>query len=153
MSTSHYSTRQLCVHQFATSAPAPTRSFPVYFQDGEVVYPEFAYPLRKEIVPIYAAALIAFFVPFFFFALFSLRLRSVNSLLTTTMGLLKSLITAAVLQVERNASSITKSNTHLMLGVVEMAHWRSQTSLLRRLQAQYYTRLSAFRKRFCRHHV
>jgi diacylglycerol diphosphate phosphatase/phosphatidate phosphatase len=32
--------------------PAPSRSFPVYFQDGEIVYPQFAYPLRKEIVPI-----------------------------------------------------------------------------------------------------
>ena len=46
--------------------PAPTRSFPLYFQDENVVYPEFAYPLRKEIIPIWAAALIAFIVPFFF---------------------------------------------------------------------------------------
>ena len=29
--------------------PAPTRSFPVLFQDGQIVYPQFAYPLRKEI--------------------------------------------------------------------------------------------------------
>ncbi|KAJ3830435.1 acid phosphatase/Vanadium-dependent haloperoxidase [Lentinula raphanica] len=79
--------------------PAPNRSFPVYFQDGEVVYPQFAYPLRKEIVPIYAAALIAFLVPFFFFTLFQIRRRSLNDWLTTTMGLLKSLITAAVFQV------------------------------------------------------
>jgi diacylglycerol diphosphate phosphatase/phosphatidate phosphatase len=27
--------------------PAPSRSFPVIFQDGEIVYPEFAYPLRN----------------------------------------------------------------------------------------------------------
>ncbi|KAJ7349442.1 phosphatidic acid phosphatase type 2/haloperoxidase [Mycena albidolilacea] len=79
--------------------PAPSRSFPVYFQDGEVVYPEFAYPIRKEIVPIFAAALIAFFVPFFFFALFQARRRSLDDLCTTTLGLLKSLITAAVFQV------------------------------------------------------
>ncbi|KAK7043717.1 hypothetical protein VNI00_008329 [Paramarasmius palmivorus] len=79
--------------------PAPSRSFPVYFQNGEVVYPQFAYPLRKEIVPIFAAALIAFFAPFFFFCLFQVRRRSMNDLLTTTMGLLKSLITAAVFQV------------------------------------------------------
>ncbi|THU99347.1 acid phosphatase/Vanadium-dependent haloperoxidase [Dendrothele bispora CBS 962.96] len=79
--------------------PAPSRSFPVYFQDGEVVYPQFAYPLRKEIVPIFAAALIAFFVPFFFICIFQFRLRSPNHILTTTMGLLKSLITAAVFQV------------------------------------------------------
>jgi membrane-associated phospholipid phosphatase len=79
--------------------PAPSRSFPVYFQDGEVVYPQFAYPLRKEIVPIWAAALIAFFAPFFFFTLFQARRRSLDDWLTTTLGLLKSLITAAVFQV------------------------------------------------------
>jgi diacylglycerol diphosphate phosphatase/phosphatidate phosphatase len=32
--------------------PAPSRSFPVIFQDGEIVYPEFAYPLRNEIIPV-----------------------------------------------------------------------------------------------------
>ncbi|KAI0050024.1 acid phosphatase/Vanadium-dependent haloperoxidase [Auriscalpium vulgare] len=79
--------------------PAPSRSFPIYFQDGQVVYPQFAYPLRKEVVPIWAAALIAFFVPFFFFVLFQIRRRSMNDFLTTNMGLLKSLITAAVFQV------------------------------------------------------
>ncbi|PPQ68501.1 hypothetical protein CVT26_003440 [Gymnopilus dilepis] len=79
--------------------PAPTRNFPIYFQDGEVVYPQFAYPLRKEIVPIWAAALIAFFVPFFFISLFQVRRRSLDDWLTTIMGLLKSLITAAVFQV------------------------------------------------------
>lgn len=26
--------------------PAPSRSFPVYFPSGDIVYPEFAYPLR-----------------------------------------------------------------------------------------------------------
>ncbi|KAG6879958.1 hypothetical protein C0992_008892 [Termitomyces sp. T32_za158] len=79
--------------------PAPNRLFPVYFQNGEVVYPQFAYPLRTEIIPIWAAALIAFFVPFFFFCLFQARRRSIDDLLTTTMGLLKSLITAALFQV------------------------------------------------------
>ncbi|KDQ33706.1 hypothetical protein PLEOSDRAFT_1052550 [Pleurotus ostreatus PC15] len=83
----------------ARSTPAPSRSFPVYFADGQVVYPQFAYPLRKEIIPIWAAALIAFFVPFFFICLFQARRRSMNDLLTTTMGVLKSLITAAVFQV------------------------------------------------------
>lgn len=28
--------------------PAPSRSFPITFSDGEIVYPEFAYPLRNE---------------------------------------------------------------------------------------------------------
>ena len=38
--------------------PAPTRSFAITFNDGEIVYPQFAYPLRNEIIPIWAAALI-----------------------------------------------------------------------------------------------
>ncbi|WVQ85803.1 hypothetical protein IAT38_007971 [Cryptococcus sp. DSM 104549] len=79
--------------------PAPTRSFPVFNVDGSIAYPEFAYPLRKNIVPIYAAALIAFFVPFVFFVLFQIRIRSPEALLGTTMGLLESLITGAVFQV------------------------------------------------------
>jgi diacylglycerol diphosphate phosphatase/phosphatidate phosphatase len=29
--------------------PAPSRSFPITFSDGEIVYPEFAYPLRNEV--------------------------------------------------------------------------------------------------------
>ncbi|KAG8743887.1 hypothetical protein FRC10_011177 [Ceratobasidium sp. 414] len=79
--------------------PAPSRSFPVYFDSGEIVYPQFAYPLRKEIIPIWLAALIAFIAPFFFFCLFQSRRRSIEDLLCTTMGLLMSLITAAVFQV------------------------------------------------------
>ncbi|KAG9124438.1 hypothetical protein FRC07_011633 [Ceratobasidium sp. 392] len=79
--------------------PAPSRSFPVYYDSGEIVYPQFAYPLRKEIIPIWLAALIAFIVPFFFFCLFQARRRSIEDLLCTTMGLLMSLITAAVFQV------------------------------------------------------
>ncbi|KAF8188352.1 acid phosphatase/Vanadium-dependent haloperoxidase [Pholiota molesta] len=63
--------------------PAPTRSFP------------FAYPLRKEILPIWLAALIAFIVPFFFFTLFQIRRRSLDDWLTTNLGL----VTAAVFQV------------------------------------------------------
>ena len=39
--------------------PAPSRSFPITFSDGEVVYPQFAYPLRTEIIPIWEAALLA----------------------------------------------------------------------------------------------
>ena len=33
--------------------PAPSRSFPVTFVGGQIVYPQFAYPLRHEIVPIW----------------------------------------------------------------------------------------------------
>lgn len=82
-----------------TLAPAPNRSFPVFHPDGSVVYPEYAYPVRKEIVPIWLAAFIAFVAPFVFFVLFQIRRRSLDDLFTTIMGLLKSLITAAVFQV------------------------------------------------------
>jgi diacylglycerol diphosphate phosphatase / phosphatidate phosphatase len=56
--------------------PAPSRSFPISFRDGEVVYPQFAYPVRKEIVPIWAAALLAVLVPLFFFFICQIRVRS-----------------------------------------------------------------------------
>lgn len=62
----------------------------MYFQDGSVVYPQFAYPLRKEIIPIWVATLIAFIVPFFFFTLFQVRRKSMDDWLTTNFGLLRS---------------------------------------------------------------
>ncbi|KAH7356231.1 phosphatidic acid phosphatase type 2/haloperoxidase [Pyrenochaeta sp. MPI-SDFR-AT-0127] len=79
--------------------PAPSRSFPVIFQDGEIVYPEYAYPLRREIVPIWAAALMAFFIPFLVFLIVQIRARSFWDLNNATIGLLYSLISAAVFQV------------------------------------------------------
>ncbi|KAF5330479.1 hypothetical protein D9619_005984 [Psilocybe cf. subviscida] len=79
--------------------PAPNRSFPIYQPNGAVTYPQFAYPLRKEIIPIWLAALLAWIIPFIFFTLFQIRRRSLDDWLTTNMGLLKSLITAAVFQV------------------------------------------------------
>lgn len=50
-------------------------------------------------IPIYAAALLAFFVPFVFFVIMQIRRRSFHDLTATTIGLLMSLITAAVFQV------------------------------------------------------
>lgn len=79
--------------------PAPSRSFPVYFQDGELVYPEFAYPLRKEIVPIWAAALLAALVPITIFLIMQIRVKSFWDVNNAIVGLLYSLITAAVFQV------------------------------------------------------
>jgi membrane-associated phospholipid phosphatase len=72
---------------------------PVVFNDGEIVYPQFAYPLRNEIVPIWAAALMAFFIPFAVFLIVQIRARSFWDLNNATIGLLYSLITAAVFQV------------------------------------------------------
>ncbi|ROW15818.1 hypothetical protein VPNG_02496 [Cytospora leucostoma] len=79
--------------------PAPTRSFAVTFSDGEVVYPEFAYPLRKEIVPIWAAALLAALVPIFVILVMQIRIRSFWDVNNGVIGLLYALITAAVFQV------------------------------------------------------
>ncbi|KAI0883104.1 acid phosphatase/Vanadium-dependent haloperoxidase [Annulohypoxylon maeteangense] len=79
--------------------PAPTRSFPVTFSDGEVVYPEFAYPLRKEIIPIWLAAFLAAVIPIVIILLMQIRVRSFWDVNNAVIGLLYSLITAAVFQV------------------------------------------------------
>jgi diacylglycerol diphosphate phosphatase/phosphatidate phosphatase len=79
--------------------PAPSRSFPVRFSDGEVVYPQFAYPLRDEIVPIWAAAMLAAFVPIAVILIMQIRVRSFWDVNNGVIGLLYSLITAAVFQV------------------------------------------------------
>jgi len=79
--------------------PAPARSFPVYFQDGELVYPQFAYPLRKEIVPIWLAALLGSLIPIVVILFMQIRVRSFWDVNNAIIGLLYSLITAAVFQV------------------------------------------------------
>ncbi|KAI0477561.1 acid phosphatase/Vanadium-dependent haloperoxidase [Xylariaceae sp. FL0804] len=79
--------------------PAPTRSFPVTFSDGEVVYPQFAYPLRDEIIPIWLAALLAALIPIFAILIMQIRVRSFWDVNNGVIGLLYSLITAAVFQV------------------------------------------------------
>jgi len=79
--------------------PAPSRSFPVYFQDGEIVYPQFAYPMRNEIIPIWAAAMLGVFVPIFVILICQIRIRSFWDVNNSVIGLLYSLITAAVFQV------------------------------------------------------
>ncbi|CAG8975066.1 hypothetical protein HYALB_00009928 [Hymenoscyphus albidus] len=78
---------------------APSRSFPIFFQDGEIVYPQFAYPMRNEIVPIWAAALLAALVPIAVFLICQIRIRSFWDVNNATIGLFYSLITAAVFQV------------------------------------------------------
>ncbi|CAF0900452.1 unnamed protein product [Adineta ricciae] len=79
--------------------PVPNRVFPVYFTNGEIVNPEFGYPYQKNIVPIWLAALLAFIVPFLFIMIMQIRLRNFNDANAAIMGLLFSLISAAVFQV------------------------------------------------------
>ncbi|RFU76037.1 hypothetical protein TARUN_6198, partial [Trichoderma arundinaceum] len=79
--------------------PAPTRSFAVTFSDGEIVWPEFGYPLRKEIIPIWLAAFLASVVPIVIILLMQIRIRSFWDVNNGVIGLLYSLISAAVFQV------------------------------------------------------
>ncbi|KAF6754613.1 lipid phosphate phosphatase 1 [Ephemerocybe angulata] len=79
--------------------PAPTRYFPILNLDGSVVHPEYALPRKKQIIPVWASALIAIFVPVLAFSLAQIRRKSIDDFLTTTMGVLKSVTTAAFLQV------------------------------------------------------
>lgn len=79
--------------------PAPSRSFPIRFADGEIVYPEFGYPLRDEIIPIWAAAMLAALVPIAIILIMQIRIRSFWDVNNGVIGLLYSLITAAVFQV------------------------------------------------------
>lgn len=119
--------------------PAPSRSFPLYNQNGDVVYPQFAYPLRKEVVPIWLSALLSFLIPFIFFSLFQIRRRSLNDLANTTMGLLKSLITAAVFQVRLSAHKNDSTADLLLKGLPQMVDRRPPPAFLCCLQAQHPT--------------
>jgi hypothetical protein len=55
--------------------------------------------MRHEIVPIWAAAMIAVLVPIFIFLLCQIRVRSFWDLNNAVLGLLYSVISAAVFQV------------------------------------------------------
>lgn len=79
--------------------PRPARSFAVTFSNGEVVYPQFAYPLRDEVIPIWLAAFLASVVPIVIMALMQIRVRSFWDFNNAVLGLLYSLITAALFQV------------------------------------------------------
>lgn len=85
--------------QIYEAPPAPTRSFAVTFANGEVVNPEFAYPLRKEIIPIWLAALLAALIPILVILFMQMRIRSFWDVNNGIIGLLYSLIGAAVFQV------------------------------------------------------
>jgi diacylglycerol diphosphate phosphatase/phosphatidate phosphatase len=81
--------------------PAPSRSFPITFNNNlnEIVYPQFGYPLRNEIIPIWASALMSFFIPFTIFLICAIRVRSFWDLNNSILGVLYALIGAAVFQV------------------------------------------------------
>ncbi|KAG9006257.1 hypothetical protein FRB94_000882 [Tulasnella sp. JGI-2019a] len=79
--------------------PAPTRNFPITFVAGAIVYPDYAYPLLQEIVPIWLVALLSFIIPFAAFCVFQIKQPSAEYFLDTTVGLVQGLVTAALFQV------------------------------------------------------
>ena len=63
------------------------------------MYPEFAYPNRHEIIPIWLAALLASLIPIAIILLCQIRVRSFWDTSNAILGLLYALIAAAVFQV------------------------------------------------------
>ncbi|KAG2020839.1 lipid phosphate phosphatase 1 [Coprinopsis cinerea AmutBmut pab1-1] len=63
------------------------------------MYPEYSFPRKTQIVPIWASALMAIFIPLVFFVLAQARRQSVDDLLTTFLGLIKSVVSSSVFQV------------------------------------------------------
>lgn len=79
--------------------PPAHRMFPVTFQDGEVVYPQFAYPAINQYIPSHAATLLGVGVPIAVILLCQIRVRSFWDINNGIMGLLYSQIGSAVFQV------------------------------------------------------
>jgi diacylglycerol diphosphate phosphatase / phosphatidate phosphatase len=61
--------------------------------------PQFAYEPRRQIIPVWAAVLLASLVPIFFFALAQFRVRSLMDFVVASFGVLQALITSSVFQV------------------------------------------------------
>ena len=79
--------------------PAANRVFPVYFRNGEVVNPEFSYPLQNMIIPTWLSTLLAFLVPTVFILLMQIRVRSFNDINAGVMGLIYAVLCGSVFQV------------------------------------------------------
>lgn len=79
--------------------PTARREFPINFQDGEVVQPEFAYPIHRYILPIWAVALISILGPILVVLLMQIRVKSFWDCNNAIFGILYSVVTAACIQV------------------------------------------------------
>lgn len=78
--------------------PAPSRSIAVTYANGQIVYPEFAYPQRQVTVPIWLATFLASGIPIAAILLSQIRIRSFWDANNGITGLLYGLVTAATLQ-------------------------------------------------------
>lgn len=80
--------------------PAGTRTFPLTVADtGEVVYPQFAYPYREQIIPAWLDTLLAIVVPIAFILLAQIRVRSFWDVNNGILGLLYALVGSSCFQV------------------------------------------------------
>lgn len=61
--------------------------------------PQFAYEPRQQIIPVWAAVLLASLVPIFVFALAQFRVKSLVDFVVATFGVMQALITSSVFQV------------------------------------------------------
>lgn len=68
------------------AGPAPNRSFSVFFQDGQVVYPQFAYPVRDEIIPLWLSAFLAVIIPISIILCMQLRIRECIAFVLSCLG-------------------------------------------------------------------
>ncbi|KAI0831552.1 acid phosphatase/Vanadium-dependent haloperoxidase [Hypoxylon sp. FL0890] len=66
---------------------------------GEVVYPQFAYPYRPQIIPSWLDSVLAILVPLFVFLLFQIRVRSFWDFNNVIIGFIYALLTSAAFQV------------------------------------------------------
>ncbi|KAK1508921.1 PAP2 superfamily protein [Colletotrichum abscissum] len=79
--------------------PPAHRTFPVTFDNGEVVYPQFAYPHIPQYIPSHAATALGIGVPILSILLCQIRVRSFWDINNGIMGLLYSVIGSTVFQV------------------------------------------------------
>jgi hypothetical protein len=88
-----------CLFQMRPSSYCAEFGYPLVYRLALTLGLSLTREQRKNIIPIYAAALLAALVPVLCFAVFQIRKRSFQSFSTATMGVLISLITAALFQV------------------------------------------------------
>lgn len=79
--------------------PLPDRHFPIAYRNGEIVYPELAFPLRPNIVPIWLATLLSFGVPAVIILICQIRVQSFWDVNNAILGLIYSLVNASAFQV------------------------------------------------------
>ncbi|CAK7225353.1 hypothetical protein SBRCBS47491_005859 [Sporothrix bragantina] len=85
--------------QLYLSKPPAARSFAVMTQNNDVVYPQFAFPLRDEILPSWLAILLGPFVPVVILLILQLYVRSFWDANNAIFGVLYSLSNSVVFQV------------------------------------------------------